>query len=617
MKRLLTCLILLSVTPLAVRAQQWSGILDPSRAIDWSNAGIPGGIPNRTSICATLSPGATSSQINNAIASCPAGQVVFLNAGTYNIAGGINFAGHSNVTLRGAGPTQTILQFSSGDGCGGLGGDLCVSAASTVYPGGNPASLANWTAGYGQGTTQISLSTTSGLSVGSLIVLDQANDAVDTGGVFLNDTMTYTSEGGSPGRNIGSVNRSQQQFVRVTAINGNTVTISPGLYMNNWRASQSPQVWIIPSPITMVGIENMTLDHTGSGTTVGSGTYFYNCYQCWVKNIKSLNANRNHVWMFSSARVVVRDSFFYGTQNGAQQSYGIEPYYTSDDLIENNIFDHGTSPIVAGDMTGVVAAYNLSINSVYNVTSSYLQDMYSSHDAGDSMNLFEGNQGMFIACDNIHGTSQLGTYFRNQLTGWQSGKSNQTVPVLLDAFCRGYNLIGNVLGTAGYHNNYEATVGASSSNCNTSILNIGWSSTLCGTSGPPTDPITARTLMLWGNYDVVHATVQWNSSDIPTSGVPFINGNAVPANHNLPASFYVSAKPSWWGLMPWPAIGADVAGGTIAGVGGLAYSIPAQVCYNSTPKDSSGILVFDANKCYGSLAATAPAPPTGLTVVVQ
>src|SRR5207249_6587087 len=112
MKRLLTCLILLSVTPLAVRAQQWSGILDPSRAIDWSNAGIPGGIPNRTSICATLSPGATSSQINNAIASCPAGQVVFLNAGTYNIAGGINFAGHSNVTLRGAGPTQTILQRS-------------------------------------------------------------------------------------------------------------------------------------------------------------------------------------------------------------------------------------------------------------------------------------------------------------------------------------------------------------------------------------------------------------------------------------------------------------------------------------------------------------------------
>src|SRR5437879_7388917 len=62
MKRLLICLMLLSAAPLAIHAQQWSGIIDSGRAVDWSNAGIPGGIPNRTSICATLSPGATASQ---------------------------------------------------------------------------------------------------------------------------------------------------------------------------------------------------------------------------------------------------------------------------------------------------------------------------------------------------------------------------------------------------------------------------------------------------------------------------------------------------------------------------------------------------------------------------
>src|SRR5213594_4962322 len=99
MKRLLTCLILLSVTPLAVRAQQWSGILDPSRRIDWSNAGIPGGIPNRTTICATLNPGATAAQINAAIAACPANQVVYLNAGTYTLSAGLTFVGKSHVTL--------------------------------------------------------------------------------------------------------------------------------------------------------------------------------------------------------------------------------------------------------------------------------------------------------------------------------------------------------------------------------------------------------------------------------------------------------------------------------------------------------------------------------------
>src|ERR1700680_4139216 len=63
------------------RAQAWAGIIDPSRAIDWSSPGIPGPVPTRTTICATLNPGASSSNINAALAACPAGQVVFLNAG--------------------------------------------------------------------------------------------------------------------------------------------------------------------------------------------------------------------------------------------------------------------------------------------------------------------------------------------------------------------------------------------------------------------------------------------------------------------------------------------------------------------------------------------------------
>src|SRR6266478_1751429 len=132
MKGLLVFLIFLWVTPSAVRAQQWSGILSSSRAIDWSTAGVPGGIPNRTSICATLSPGATATQINNAIASCPAGQVVLLNAGTYNLTSGIIFNNKSNVTLRGAGPDQTFLKFTGGAACGGWGGaDVCLTSGDT------------------------------------------------------------------------------------------------------------------------------------------------------------------------------------------------------------------------------------------------------------------------------------------------------------------------------------------------------------------------------------------------------------------------------------------------------------------------------------------------------
>src|SRR5205807_9206157 len=117
MKRLLICLMLLSAAPLAIHAQQWSGIIDSGRAVDWSNAGIPGGIPNRTSICATLNPGASADQINSAIAACPGGQVVYLSAGTYNLSSGIVFSAKSNVTLRGAGASLTFLVFTGCTGC--------------------------------------------------------------------------------------------------------------------------------------------------------------------------------------------------------------------------------------------------------------------------------------------------------------------------------------------------------------------------------------------------------------------------------------------------------------------------------------------------------------------
>src|SRR5256885_631301 len=103
---------------LAVRAattEPWSGILDPSRAIDWSHAGIPGGIPNPATICASLDPRSTASQIDAAIAACPPGQVVFLTAGTFTLSAGLNMK--SDVTLRGAGANRTKLVFTGTTQC--------------------------------------------------------------------------------------------------------------------------------------------------------------------------------------------------------------------------------------------------------------------------------------------------------------------------------------------------------------------------------------------------------------------------------------------------------------------------------------------------------------------
>src|SRR6186713_1288374 len=102
MKLLLVALLLVCGLPFNAHAQLWKGIIAPGRAMDWRNAGVGEGITHRTKVCSTLNPGTTSSQINTAIANCPQGQVVMLNAGTYNLGSGI-INMRTGITLRGAG----------------------------------------------------------------------------------------------------------------------------------------------------------------------------------------------------------------------------------------------------------------------------------------------------------------------------------------------------------------------------------------------------------------------------------------------------------------------------------------------------------------------------------
>ena len=234
MKRLGFVLLLFACA--SVHAQTpWSGVLAPSRAIDWSKAGVVGGIPNRTNICSTLTSSATSAQINSAISSCSSsgGGVVSLGAGTYSSAtGSISFNGATNVTLRGAGADQTILVPTSG---------IVMGSADTNWRG-SPQNLTNWTAGYSQGTNQITLATVTNLKVGNPIVLDQLDPTTDNGGIIVSQATTaqtgvapglagpYSTQGSSQasrGPSNGAcagnaVCRSQQQLVTVTSCNGVT-----------------------------------------------------------------------------------------------------------------------------------------------------------------------------------------------------------------------------------------------------------------------------------------------------------------------------------------------------------------------------------------------------------
>jgi hypothetical protein len=143
-------------------AQPWSGIIAPGRATNWSNPprGVRGGRPPRPTVCATLNPGATVSQINAAISSCPSGQTVFLNAGTYNLSGMITFGSKSDVTLRGAGANNTVINVSGSGSCSGLGAAVCISSGGVNED--NPPNSTTWTGGYAVGNTTITVGSPAG-----------------------------------------------------------------------------------------------------------------------------------------------------------------------------------------------------------------------------------------------------------------------------------------------------------------------------------------------------------------------------------------------------------------------------------------------------------------------
>jgi len=599
-------ILILLCLPSYSYAQPWSGILNPSRAVDWSNAGIPGGIPSGTwTKCGSTIAAyrGTAGTINTALSGCAPNHYVLLAAGTFRLSSEIIIS-NNNVELRGMGPDQTIIQFTGSSSCNGPYADVCLQGSFNWN--GAPQHLTTWTAGYSPGTTQITLGSTSGLSVGQLIILDQADDAPDTGNYFVCSTTACSTEGGSPGRKVSGTNYSQQEYKLVTNISGNRVTISPGIYSPNWRSSQRPSAWWATNILQNSGIQGMTLDYSASNNT--SGVMFWNAYKCWMRNVRSIykttngGGGRNHVWFQYSSHDIVRDNYFYGTQDASTLSYGVETWQSGDLLIENNIFQHIVSPLLVGNTEGTVFGYNYAIDDYFANATWNMPGPSFTHDAGTAMNLFEGNQGTGMVEDDIHGTHNMHTYFRNLWIvrePWNT-KNQQTVAAELASYDRYMNVIGNVMGQAGYSDTYQV-VAPATSHCNTSIYVIG-AQNVCGAAVDTTNVL--KTLMRWGNYDTVTGAVRWcgNSSDpgwsticASMSEVPSgigLYANAVPSNTALPPSFYYASQPKSWWRTPWgtpayPPNGPDVSGGNIANFGGHANNIPAQLCFANSKIDSA------------------------------
>lgn len=646
MRRLL---LLLFIFPCTVGAQAWSGILATGRAVDWTQAGVPGGIPSAfwvnctTSACNTAFSSPTASNLNAAIASAPANTVVRIPSGTYTISSSV-FGNVSNVVLRGAGPTHTTIVLNGnnilfGSGTGGQGSDPGTGLA-TKNISGSPA----------QGTTVLTLNNTSGLSVGQVVQIDQLNAA------YVNPVGNEGNE--NPGRcpsplgfeGCSNGPRAQLELVEITNINSgaNQITIAaPGLG-NSYSSGLTPQVfyWTTTGIGSNDGVENMTVD-AGDGSAGHAESDFAValswCNFCWVKNVAVINGHRAGLYGLWAYRQEFRDSYVSeSNMAGAPTEYGIECDTCTFAKIENNILFGITSPILIETSYGVVAAYNYMLN-----TSSGNQfpniDTHRSH---DWLQLWEGNVVGTAAWDNIWGSGSQNTLFRNRSSGNDPNKTNYQLPVADSAFNRYANIVANVLGDPTFHLTYECT-NTEAQPSNNFIYEIGFFNR-CELGNTSYDATTLSSLMRWGNWDSVtyctnggHGGMACGSTG--SNGIRYCTASATgnPActtsetgstdptfpglaspSESFPASFYLSTQPSWfatpYGTPPWPPIGPDVSGGNISNTAGHANQIPAQLCYNNTAKNVGGFLTaFDANVCYPSVNVGPPPAPLLSEVIVN
>jgi hypothetical protein len=391
---------------------------------------------------------------------------------------------------------------------------------------------------------------TPALAVGDFIVIDQINDGVEV--VNVDD---FSRENNT---------RCLSQITEVTRISGTgpyTLGISPSLH-HAYSAAQSPQVWKLNQNISMTvnaGVEDLSIQRISPITQNGfSNILMVACVCSWVKNAESDFAIFRHVDLDRSFRCEVRDSYF---NDGHFHSTGGYAYgvvcsnRATDNLVENNVFRHlRHSMVVKEGAAGNVFGYNYSFDTFQDAH--WLAPDLFVHGAHPTMNLFEGNFATKIQGDYTHGSGSYNTFFRNHVTAQSNAESvdGGRVAVCLDSGHNFYNFAGNVLGLAASEWSAEET-GLTRNKWGSYVWSWGfqWDRSFIRDTTQPRD-----TSLRQGNYDTCREEVSWDESN---------------PDRTLPASFYLTAKPAFFGDLPWPAIGSDLHP--------LVGKLPAKVRYDS------------------------------------
>lgn len=525
----------------------FAGILPDNRVVNWGgNAGVEGGIPNRTIQFCNIKqgiPGSTNvaygdnvhddtQAIADALALCPSNQVIYIPEGTYRILGRINCGLRDHFTIRGAGPGRTILSTA-----------ITNSPTAIFYFGASewniPADrIKSWTGGHTKGSTTLTLSDTTGINPNTLLLLDQLNETNLVSGVGSGGTVVFADR-------PHNGTRVMQQMVKVKSVDGNNVTIAPPLAWT-FSPSMAPEATRMIYTLRRVGIEDLTIENsTGTG---GHFFFFDTAEECWFKNVETRKVTATHIFLYQCLRCEIRDSYVHDSfKFTVNAGYGIEVRKSTGVLIENNILYNLYSPLMLNSgSVGCVVGYNYIHLTHNNDPTFMIYAISGGHGAHPMMNLYEGNVASRFQSDYYWGSSSHQTLFRNYFHGTEAGAIANRSCVAFDGLSRSNNVIGNVLGSAPYRWVFEQTTNAYSHTDNI-IYRLGYPNMGNNRFAPldpmPFWPIVSATLLRHGNYDQSSGSVTWSPSI---------------ASRELPTSMYLSGKPSWWGASRWPAIAPEL-----------------------------------------------------------
>lgn len=512
-------------------------ILPSTNSYPWSlsTVGVPGGIPNRTTIFTNMAAGSTAAQINAAIASCPSNQVVYLPAGGYAIDSTISLA--SYVTLRGAGIGQTFLTNQQ------------TSYTIQIAGGGSWNAYAAISGGYTHLSSNITVASTAGLVIGRTICISQDNEVGSGPG---------TNGGGYVYQRDAQANIYEHHAV-ITATNATTISFWPPLGLPI-GSNLNPVFCTRSGIITSAGAEDLTIL---PDSISGDGILMTVAHGCWLKNIHCrTNVSNAHIRVRMSVMCEIRGCKLQG-RNGTSEGYGImgeasgKAFGCTGLLIEDNAISDMRLGVEAERWTCSVLGYNYVTNSFANGT---LQKAdFSSHGPQCQFNLYEGNSASKYIDDGYHGGVAQCTVFRNYFSGIPApGVSiNNTYCVMLNRLSYWQNIVGNVLGCTWLATQtvnglvFESVVETPRDN-NPAIYVLGWpqldnntyntAQSITNWNGGDYDCMVTATTTLHGNYDYYNSATNWDA------GIE---------DHVLPNSYYLASKPSWFGTLAWPAIGPD------------------------------------------------------------